>query len=282
MGADDLSSTRSGAYHSAHMEEEAIPVDAALGMALDFDVLRDGFWAGVFQRADGFFVSSADGSEFPVDGPLAYPMIRLLGDRRVVVVSSRSRGSAHSFIANIDGSEKRVFSAGDGVEDVVVLRDLFAVTYFDEGVFSGVPPSQEGIAFFDMSGDFFGGYRSIFGSDAADMVDCYAACRADHHTIAFTSYVDFPLVYAQPQGPSHRSIALPRTLHGAAALTVRGRQAFFFSPYDHPQSVLRWDSSASEPPVQIGSFAGRLRGLEYGRFLSAAEHGFTVLTCEVG
>jgi hypothetical protein len=149
--------------------------------------------------------------------------------------------------------------------------------YFDEGVFSGIPPSEQGIAFFDFEGHLYAGYRSLFGADAIDIVDCYAACRVDHRTICFSAYLGFDLICANPRARIHRARALPRSLHGASALTMKRDTAFFFSPYDSERVLL--ELSASGVVREIGRHPGPLRGLEYGRFLSIGEHGFTVITC---
>jgi hypothetical protein len=171
------------------------------------------------------------------------------------------------------------FHAGLGVEDVVVLNELIAITYFDQGVQSGVPPSEQGVAFFDRDGQYYGGYRSLYGSTAANIVDCYAACRVDHHTIAFTSYSGFPLVLASPMSREHVSRELPSELHGASALSLRNETAIFFAPYQKKGALLAWQEGYQ--PREVGRHPGPLRGLEFGRFLSTGRHGFTVLTCAV-
>lgn len=136
---------------------------------------------------------------------------------------------------------------------------------------------EQGIAFFDFEGRLYAGYRSLFGADAVDIVDCYAACRVDHHTIGFSAYLGFDLVCANPRARTHRARALPRSLHGASALTMKRDTAFFFSPYDSKGVLL--ELSASGVVREIGRHPGPLRGLEYGRFLSIGAHGFTVITC---
>lgn len=79
-------------------------------------------------------VVGADGRSFVLPRELASPVVRWLGRHRVVVVDRRtSRGRANGYVLERDGGLGAEFVAGDGVEDVVVLKDVFAVTYFDEG-----------------------------------------------------------------------------------------------------------------------------------------------------
>jgi hypothetical protein len=260
------------------MEEQVVTVERDLGVAVDFDVGRDGAWVGVFQRNTGLFVASSHGTDFALGPAVRFPAVRFVGANRLIVVSQRSsKDPGESFIAELDGTQRAPIAAGDGIEDIVVLRDLIAVTYFDEGVFSGVPPSEQGIAFFDCEGRLFGGYRSIFGSDAVDIVDCYAACRVDDHTIGFSAYLGFDLVLANPRARIHQAQRLPRALHGSSAISLKRETALLFSPYDGKGAILEYAGGAYR---EIDRRSGPLRGLEYGRFLSNGEHGFTILSAD--
>jgi len=260
------------------MDEQVVSIAQDLGDAVDFDVLRDGMWVGIFRRSNGLFVVSSYGFEFALDPAVRFPLVRFVDRDRVVVVSTRSRrDGSPSCISSLDGTTRVPLAVGDGIEDAIVLSDLIAVTYFDEGVFSGIPPSEQGIAFFDFEGHLCAGYRSLFGADAVDLADGYAACRVDHHTIGFSAYDGFDLVCANPRARTHRARALPRSLHGASALTIKRDTAFFFSPYNSKGVLL--ELSAGGVVREIGRHPGPLRGLECGRFLSIGEHGFTVITC---
>jgi hypothetical protein len=262
------------------MDEEITAVDEALGMALDFDVLRGGAWVGVFQRGSTLHVASSFGFQFALPRTIRLPVVRYLDPDRLVVVDAKAAPGVYSgFVMSVSGTMLHAFHAGHGVEDVVVLNELIAITYFDQGVQSGVPPSEQGIAFFDRDGQYYGGYRSLYGSTAANIVDCYAACRVDHHTIAFTSYSGFPLVLASPMSREHVSRPLPTELHGASALSLRNETAIFFAPYQKKGALLAWQEGYQ--PREVGRHPGPLRGLEFGRFLSTGRHGFTVLRCDL-
>lgn len=258
------------------MIEEITEVDRSLGVARDFDVLCDGSWVGVFQREDGVYIAHSDGREFRLKQSVRYPVVRALNRDRVIVLDARKRSNTPgAFLFSADGKLDHAFSAGDGIQDVVVLGDLIAVTYFDEGVFGDFPPSEQGIAFFDFQGQLFAGYQALFGSRAVRIVDCYSACRVDPQTLAFSAYTGFPLVRVHPRTSTQEVVELPRRLHGASALCVRGDLTFFFSPYDRIGVILSWQPGAK--PKEVARHPGHLRGLEDGRFLAVGEHGFTVL-----
>jgi len=259
------------------MNETSIATDVAFGRARDFDVTRKGDWVGVFEGAKNqLHVRFANSAGFPLALELRFPVVRVIAHDRVVVVDLRTtKGRANAHIFNRLGELLSSFCAGDGIEDVVVLGDLIAVTYFDEGVFGGVPPSEEGIAFFDFSGNLLWGYQSLMGSDAVDVADCYCATRVDHHTLAFSPYTDFPLVHVQPTTRQQNVHELPVSLRGATALSMHGATAFLYGPYEAKRTMFRW--SPGTGAEGIGHHSGPLRGLEGGRFLSRGEHGFTVV-----
>ena len=108
-----------------------------------------------------------------------------------------------------------------------------------------------------------------------DVADCYAACRVDDHTLAFSPYTGFPLVRANARKRLHEAVALPRRLHGSSALSVRGDATYLFGPYEDKRTLFAF--RRGQPPRELGRHSGPLRGLEFGRFLSIGQHGFTVL-----
>jgi hypothetical protein len=55
---------------------------------------------------------------------------------------------------------------------------------------------------------------------------------------------------------------------------VRGDTAFLFGPYEKKQTMFCW--KPGEKPRELGRRSGTLRGLEWGRFLSNGERGFTI------
>lgn len=251
-------------------------VSRSLGKPRDFDVARDGSWVGLFERADGQVVARSSGELVRLPRPIQQPFVRLLSDRAIVVVDGRSaEPDAGAFVISAGGQIGEPFAVGTGIADVVTLRSLIAITYFDKGVFSGVPPGDQGIAFFELDGREYGGYRLMFGPNAVPIGDCFAASRVDPASLAFTAYPDFPLVQVDPLGRRQRTVALPKELHRTAALSVVGDRAYLFGPVGHKGEIVSWRKG--EQAVSIGRHLGRLRGLEGGRFLACGEHGFSIL-----
>jgi len=152
------------------------------------------------------------------------------------------------------------------------------VTYFDEGVLRGIAPGAEGLAVFNDRGQLRGGYRSMFGSKAVDVLDCYAACWASDSRITFLPYTTFPLVTFDLKTFDHNVDATPRIVHGSSAIAVLENEVLFFSPYDKKNAILKW--APGRPPSFIGLYPGQLRGIKGGRFLSHGTSGFTIVERE--
>jgi hypothetical protein len=262
------------------MIETSTSVDRSLGIAVDFDVGVNGDWVGLFRRGGGsLHVESSVGSSFSVPITPRFPCIRSIGDKRILIVDSRTRGDTpNGHIFSDAGEVLAAFDVSDGVADVVVLETAFAVTYFDEGVFGGRAPSSEGVAFFAFDGDFSWGYLSGSGSGAAGIADCYCACRAGRNLLAFCPYPGFPLVELDLCTRVQKMESLPEALHGASALSKRRQDTFFYGPYSRKHGLFRW--TPGEPPSVVGNHCGPLRGLDGGRFLSKGEHGFTIVEAE--
>jgi hypothetical protein len=235
---------------------------------------------GLFGCRDGTpHIQSSRGFRFAVPVVPRFPLIRAVGNERVLVIDSRTtENTANAHIFSHTGETLAVFRVGDGVQDVIVLETTIGVTYFDEGVFGRSEPANEGVAFFGLDGQLSWGYLSEIGPGAVDVADCYAACRAGRNQLAFCPYTDFPLVELDPRKRSQSVFLLPQELHGASALSRRGPHTFFHGPYGRKHSILRW--SPGEAPSMVGSHAGPLRGLDAGRFLSKTEHGFTIVEVE--
>lgn len=262
------------------MLERVTSVAKSLGSAQDFDLRPDGSWIGLFQWPDGLHVADSSGRSFPVHQPVRYPILRALGFDRVVLVDRRPLPAGPGgFILSLQGQLLHSFSVGDGIQDVIVLDDVIVVTYFDEGIFSGISPAEEGIAFFDLDGVLLGGYQSAFGEKAVDIADCYAACPIGQNRIAFTAYTGFELVFLNPRACAQEIQELPEDLHGVSALSIRGNDVYFYGPSAQKQALLSWEPG--KLPQHLGEHIGPLRGLQDGRFLAKNEHGYTVVDCTV-
>jgi hypothetical protein len=255
---------------------EAFLVAEPAGPGVDVDVGLDGGWVLARAGDHGTRIELSDGRT--VDGPeeTCFPVVRFLADGRLLLLDrSPASGGPNAWILRSTGLIDASFVAGWGIEDVVVLRDFIAVTYFDEGIYKG-SSGQEGVAFFDLDGRRVVGYREMMGASAVGIEDCCAACRVDSETLAFCPYDRFPLVRVTPRTRRQRITELPRILHGASAISMFGDLAFFFGLGKSNDTLFAWREG--EGAVEVAHLAGRARGLEGGRFLAASDHGFSILS----
>jgi len=262
------------------IEERSISVSRDLGRLLAIDARIDGVWVGLFRTDDRLRIHGTH-CDFPCSVEPRYPLIRAIETECVLLVDTRiGNAGDNAWLFDSSGNRRVAFCAGDGVEDVLGSEAHLVFTYFDEGIFSGMKPSDEGVAVFDPNGRLQLGYLSFFGSQAADVVDCYAACRgrgADE--IWFSPYTEFPLVGLNLREKTQVIHSLPKKLEGARALTTMGDGFLFHGPYADEQGFYFW-RPGDRKATKIGTRAGRgLRGIADGCFLEPAEDGYTLVRC---
>jgi hypothetical protein len=268
------------------MRETVTNLNPDWGELVDVDVLPSGQWAGLFNAGGQAwpggprFIRTPDDC-VPFDPLVSIPMVRCLDSRALVIVDSRAHAwRSNGWILSLADKTRIEFSAGDGIQDVLASQDAIVVTYFDEGVYSGIPPGDEGVAIFYTSGRLRAGYRSSLAANAVHVDDCYAACWQDKTHIAFSPYTGFPLVSWDVETLEQEVQPLPQELHGSSAITVSDDRFLFFSPYDIRNGIVAW--SPKKEPTLVGQHPGPLRGLRGGRFLSRGTHGFTIVECDIG
>jgi hypothetical protein len=246
------------------------------GEVLDIDPVGDSGWVAVVEQA-GERQLRFGGHAVPLPRRLEFPLVRAFDIETALVIDARSGGEENAFVLDCAGTVLASFAAGDGIEDVLVSDTWIVVTYFDEGVFSGIAPSHEGVAVFSRSGELVLGYASKFGNAVA-IADCYCACWGRRDQLYFLPYGEpnFPLIHVNLSRHEHEWWPTPRDLHGSGAMTTRdGRTFLFHGPYDHRMKILRWD--LNESIAEVGSHPGPLRGVRGGGFLAKGHSGFTVL-----
>lgn len=259
----------------AMIHETATNLDPGWGQLIDVDVLNSGEWTGLFRNGEQLTIRTAQTS-MPAPAGIRFPLIRSLDPERCVLVDTRTqKGRANGWIVTLNRGEFRTFFAGDGVQDVLAQADSIVVTYFDEGVFSGIKPGAEGVVLFSGEGQFQAGYRSLFGAKAVDIADCYAACWENEFRIAFLPYPGFPLVRWDLRSMDQTVEATPRAVHGASAMSISDDTALFYGPYEDKSSIFAWRTAGEAS--SIARHSGPLRGLPGGRFLTHGTSGFTVV-----
>ncbi len=260
------------------MEEFArdLRVEVSLpGELLDLDGALGPGWTAVARTPQGQ-VLLIDGDEVPIPQPCRYPLIRQIDSDTVFLVDSRTTpGQENAWVVDRTGKVHARFFVGDGIQDILANRHALVVTYFDEGVFGGDGPNQEGVAVFSLRGDLALGFNSTFRTPL--IADCYCTCWISDQSIAFIPYTDFPFVRLDLRTNERTAVKLPEALHSPAALSVRGEYAVLWSPSKYKNTLVRWRIGASDFDL-VDEHAGPLRGLTGGRFFSGGSAGYTVIS----
>lgn len=187
---------------------------------------------------------------------------------------------AEDKIMIIDGSGQLLqsFDAGVAIEGIVTGKEGIWVSYFDEGVGTGI--ADEGLRLFDLTGNTLFRYHSDL-LDRPSIFDCYGLCKGKGATVWILPYTDFPLVEVNPEARTAHTYTIPEALHGSAAICVRGKYAYFFSPYQSSGLLYQLEIGTQEPRL-LGKNTGRMRGLglaEDSHFLAVSDR--EVKLCKV-
>lgn len=200
-----------------------------------------------------------DGEFIPIPVNTKYPIVRWIDRERILLVNARNEiGSHNCFILDKGGEIRQSFDAGDAIEDVSIGTEGIWISYFDEGVF-GKGISTEGLVLFNFNG------RPIFKflSDLQKkprIVDCYALVKGKGTSVWLFPYSDFPLIEVKYETKSIASHVVPEILHGASAIAVRGKFAYFHDRTDMNGELIGWEIGTNET-FPIGYVEGVLRGL---------------------
>jgi hypothetical protein len=189
------------------------------------------------------------------------------GESQVLLADSHSGDAA---VVSHDGELIARFQAGSSIQQVLSNENNLFCTYFDEGVFSGRGPSDEGIAVFSSAGDFITGFHSKFGWNLIGIADCYCACLDPVDRLLFSPYADFPLVRWEVASGEQRVWQLPEELHACSTLSATETHAYFWAPqYEKTNRIFRFGLDSGEVTV-VGELAPpkHRQPLSQGRFLA--------------
>jgi|GEM_PF-4561345 len=253
------------------------------------DLDENGNWIAIIESDEGLRLLTAE-IEIPLPIDLPYAMVRWIGNNALVVISRiADTNQINAWIIDPKGGEiLNAFSVGDGVQDVLVLKNFIAVSYFDEGIF-GSPQglSIEGLSIFSHNGTYLWGYMSSI-NNAVDIADCYAMCPLAPNRLAFCAYTHFEWVELDLENQTQKVTPTPQQLHGSGAITSHGETAFFISPYpdnldfskprDKVFAFNRITKAVSEAPPISHRVRRVLRGLSDGRLLSICDEGLSIMT----
>jgi hypothetical protein len=253
------------------MKEYITNIELDGEILVDVDVSANDFYLGITDK--GNVVVPFDKIEIPQS--FKFPVIRKLSDSSFLVADSRtSKQTENCFIYDFNGNVLRQFFAGDGIEDIEIVRDKIIVTYFDEGVYGTHGPNNEGLVMFDFKGEILLKYNEKHGDQVIS--DCYCICKHGANRILFLPYTDFPLIELNLDTGEEKRHEIPEAVKGSNGLTSTADCIIFHSPYEDKRGLYRW--RIGEKKIErIGEYSERLRGLKNGRFISAGDRGFTII-----
>lgn len=215
------------------------------------------------------------------DVALAFPRLQPLPGGETLVVGTRCHrledGTAerNAQVFGMDGSLRREFVLGDGIEDVQATpTGEFWVSYFDEGVIGNYgwggknapPVGAPGLVRFNGNGVTLWEFSPPYGLGP---IDDYYALNVDGETAWAYYYSDFPLVHITSDGQIR---GWQSGVSGARAIVTDGRRILLFGGYSpNPFRCLLGRLGATEivdlrevtlllpdgQPIDSGDVAGR-------------------------
>jgi hypothetical protein len=265
------------------LEAIHLPFPLAHLSHLCLDLNDDGEWMAIIDDSDGLRLKTAT-KDIPIDLDGICAMVRWLDDKALIVCGVGIAELSAVIVDTQTGAILKRFSVGEGVQDVVVLEDFIAFSYYDEGVYSDNRISNEGISIFDQNGAFRWGYHNgVPGS--VQIADCYAICKTGRNRIAFCAYTDFPFVELDLDTRHQTVIPTPTETHGSGAITVLPDTVFLHGPIPKGEDwrtaerdgIYAMDKDTGKV-TEVGSVTGKwVRGLSRGRMLSVTDNAVSII-----
>jgi hypothetical protein len=254
------------------MREVTTNIELDGEVLVDIDVLTDDSYIAITDK--GRVVFPFDKIE--IEQTFKFPIIRQPNDRSFLVADSRTNDeeSDNCFIYDLKGNAHKHFYAGDGIQDIEVLRDKIIITYFDEGVYGTDGPNNEGLVVFDFYGNILSKYNEKHGDQIIS--DCYCICKHGANRILFLPYTEFQLIELNLDTGDEKKYEIPENVKGSNGLTSTADSIIFHSPYDDKRGIYKW-KIGDKTADKIGEYSEGLRGLKNGRFVTNGQKGFTIL-----
>ena len=254
------------------MREVTIDIELDGEILVDIDVLTDNSYIAITDK--GRVVFTFDRIE--ISQTFKFPIIRQLSDNLFLVADSRTNDDEtdNCFVYDLKGNAIKHFYAGDGIQDIEVLREKIVITYFDEGVYGTDGPNNEGLVVFDFDGNILSKYNEKHSDQIIS--DCYCICKHGANRILFLPYTEFPLIELNLDSGDEKKYVIPEQLKGSNGITSNADSVIFHSPYDDKRGIYKW-KIGDKKADKIGEYSEGLRGLKNGRFISIGQKGFTIL-----
>ena len=253
------------------MREVTTSIELDGEVLVDIDVLTNDSYVAITDKGTIVFPFN----RVEITQLFKFPIIRQLTDNSFLIADARkSPKSANCFIYDLNGNVRAQFYAGDGIQDIEVLRDKIIITYFDEGVFGTDGPNNEGLVLFDLDGRILSKYNEKHGDQIIS--DCYCICKHGANRVLFLPYTDFPLIELNLDTGVEKKYKIPENVKGSNGMTSTADSVIFHSPYNDKRGIYKW-KIGDKAAEKIGEHSEGLRGLKNGRFLSSGQKGFTIL-----
>jgi hypothetical protein len=251
-------------------------LEALPGSLRDLDLAPSGRWIAVTEPGEQQYLSF-NGKTILLPVQCQFPQIAAMDDETVFLVNSRVWTEKNGWLITSSGEVKANFYAGDAIQDILISSRFIVVTYFDESALTSPGIEGNGVAIFDLKGNFLFGYRELFTDEAVDIADCYAACWGGDSHLLFFPYTDFPLVAFDLESKTQTLWEPPDIVAGSNAITALDEKVYFHSPYADKAGIYEW-KMGSQSAVKIGSWSNRIRGIRHGKFLALESDGYQVLS----
>lgn len=252
------------------MREVTTNIELDGEVLVDIDLLTDNSYIAITDK--GRVVLPFEKIE--ISQSFKFPIIRQLNDNSFLVADSRTERTDNCFIYDLKGNVLTHFFAGDGIQDIEVLRDKIIVTYFDEGIYGTDGPNNGGLVLFDFDGKILSKYNEKHGDQIIS--DCYCICKHGANRVLFLPYTEFPLIELNLDTGDEKKYEIPEQLKGSNGLTSTTNSIIFHSPYEDKRGIYKW-RTGDKTAERIGEYKEGLRGLKNGRFISNGQKGFTIL-----
>lgn len=256
---------------TSRMRENEIHIDLDGEVIVDIDCSADNFYVAITNKGNVVTPFSKKG----IERIFEFPIIRLVEEGKFLIADSRVFASIDNcFIYDFEGNILSKFYAGDGIQDIEIVKEKIIITYFDEGVYGAFGPNKGGLVVFNQKGDVTLNYNERHGYQIIS--DCYCICRHGANRVLFFPFNSFQLTELNLDNYEEKIFKTPKEFEGCKSLTSMEDAIIFHSPYNDKRALLKWKLEDNKIE-KIGEYLEGIRGLKNGRFLSKGEKGFTII-----
>lgn len=239
------------------MREVTTSIELDGEVLVDIDVLTEDSYIGITDKGSVIFPFDKIG----IAQTFKFPIIRQLSDNSFLVADSRTNDDEanNCFVYDLNGNALKHFYAGDGIQDIEVLREKIVITYFNEGVYGTDGPNNQGLVVFDFDGNILSKYNEKHGDQIIS--DCYCICKHGANPVLFLPYTEFPLIELNLDTGDEKKYKIPEQLKGSNGLTSNAEFVTFHSPYDDKRGIYKW-KTGDKNADRVGEYSEGLRGLK--------------------